>query len=276
MNTPFTRTFHQTIVASFILFGCTTLSVLAQTSPSVQPPVTPAKPATAPVQTPAKPAVTKQNSNAPVRIAPAQQPMNGQVGNNPLDTNQSVPTRINPNTQASTSQPINGQVGNNPLNYNESIPTSQAQNTQTSESDTVPAGVGYNNKGGIVNSNALQSDAHQLVHYHYHYNSAGQPIGNAPAGYAPATYVNPDNLDQSARSNNNSSGHENSEYNYSLKNDEGGMYQYQTNNWNPNSRVGPGGNGGGTGVNATWNPYLNNGAGMLTYGGAGGVEGFND
>ena len=245
MNTPFTRTFHQTIVASFILFGCTTLSVLAQTSPSVQPPVTPAKPATAPVQTPAKPAVTKQNSNAPVRIAPAQQPMNGQVGNNPL-------------------------------NYNESIPTSQAQNTQTSESATVPAGVGYNNKGGIVNSNALQSDALQSVHYHYHYTSAGQPIGNAPAGYVPATYVNPDKLDQSAQANNNSFGHENSEYNYALNNDEGGMYQYQTNNWNPNSRVGPGGNGGGTGVNATWNPYLNNGAGMLTYGGAGGVEGFND
>ena len=92
----------------------------------------------------------------------------------------------------------------------------------------------------------------------------------------PATYVNPDKLDQSAQANNNSFGHENSEYNYALNNDEGGMYQYQTNNWNPNSRVGPGGNGGGTGVNATWNPYLNNGAGMLTYGGAGGVEGFND
>ena len=41
---------------------------------------------------------------------------------------------------------------------------------------------------------------------------------------------------------------------------------------NPNSRV------GGKGVATTWNPYLNNGAGMLTYGGSGGagIQGFND
>jgi hypothetical protein len=41
---------------------------------------------------------------------------------------------------------------------------------------------------------------------------------------------------------------------------------------NPNMRV------GGGGVPTTWNPFLNNGSGMLTYGGGGGggVQGFND
>ena len=129
---------------------------------------------------------------------------------------------------------------------------------------TTPAGVGYNNKGGIVDSNAMQGAALNQVHYHYHYDSSGQPIGNAPAGYAQEKYENPDKLSQNVNSTNSQTG-------------AGGMYAYQDNNINPNSRVGPGGNGGGAGVNAVWNPYLNNGSGMLTYASAGGgVEGFND
>ena len=129
---------------------------------------------------------------------------------------------------------------------------------------TTPAGVGYNNKGGIVDSNAMQGAALNQVHYHYHYDSSGQPIGNAPAGYAQEKYENPDKLSQNVNSTNSQNG-------------AGGMYAYQDNNINPNSRVGPGGNGGGAGVNAVWNPYLNNGSGMLTYASAGGgVEGFND
>jgi hypothetical protein len=53
------------------------------------------------------------------------------------------------------------------------------------------------------------------------------------------------------------------------------MYTYQNDNYNPNSRVN---NGGGAGITATWNPYMADGSGMLTYngGGGGGIEGFND
>ena len=242
--------FHKSVVTSFFVFGFTTLAVMAQSAPQSPPNTRPptAAPTAAPAQPPAAPAVANQNPTAPVRSAPAPEPANGQVGNNPLNTNQSIPT---------------SQFMKN-------------QNAVATSKTGTPAGVGYNNSGGMVNSDAMQSDAANQVHYHYHYDSAGQPIGNAPAGYAQATYVNPDTVHQSAQAMQSSSGGENSEYNYALNNDEGGMYQYQTNNWNPNSRVGPGGNGGGAGVNTTWNPYLNNGAGMLTYGGAGGVEGFND
>ena len=268
MNTTFTHRSHKAIFASSIVFGITTLAGLAQS-----PPATPAKPVATPVITPTQtnsaPPVVKQTPAAPIRIAPAQQPVNGQVGNNPLNTNQSVPTKINPANQPASQQPVNGQVGNNPLNYDESVPTSQIQNTQMAAPQTnqvgttTPAGVGYNNKGGIVDSNAMQGAALNQVHYHYHYDSSGQPIGNAPAGYAQEKYENPDKLSQNVNSTNNQNG-------------AGGMYAYQDNNFNPNSRVGPGGNGGGAGVPATWNPYLNNGSGMLTYGGGGSVEGFND
>ena len=249
MNTTFTCTFHKAVVTSIFVFGFTTLAVMAQSAPqsptNTRPPT--AASTAAPAQPPAAPAVANQNPTAPVRSAPAPEPANGQVGNNPLNTNQSIPT----------SQFMKNQ---------NAVPTSQTK---------TPAGVGYNNPGGIVNSDAMQSDATNQVHYHYHYDSAGQPIGNAPAGYAQATYENPATVHQSAQAMQSSSGGENSEYKSALNNDEGGMYQYQTNNWNPNSRVN---NGGGAGMTAAWNPYMGNGSGMLTYGGGGdgGIEGFND
>ena len=248
MNTTFTRMFHKAVVTSIFVFGFTTLAVMAQSAPQSPPNTRPptAAPTTAPAQPTSVPAVATQNPNAPVRIAPAQQPANGQVGANQKNSDRSIP---------------NSQFMNN----QNAVPTSQTG---------TPAGVGYNNPGGMVNSAAMQSDAANQVHYHYHYDSAGQPIGNAPTGYAQATYVNPDTVHQSAQAMQSSSGGENSEYNYALNNDEGGMYQYQTNNWNPNSRVN---NGGGAGMTATWNPYMVNGSGMLTYGGGGGgIEGFND
>lgn len=249
MNTPFTQCFHKALVTSTLFFGFTTLTSMAQTTPNTQPPTTAVKPAAAPVQTTSAPAVATQNSNAPVRIDPTKPPVNGQVGNNPINTNESVPT----------SQFMKNE---------KSVPTNQTG---------TPAGVGYNNSGGMVNSQALQSDATTEVHYHYHYDSAGQPIGNAPTGYAQATYVNPKTLDQSTQGANmqSSSSGENSEYKSALNNDEGGMYQYQTNNWNPNSIVN---NGGGAGTTATWNPYMADGSGRLTYNGdgGGGIEGFND
>ena len=249
MNTTFTHCFLKALVTSMLFFGFTTLTSMAQTTPNTQPPTTAVKPTAAPAQTTSAPTVATQNPNAPVRIAPALPVANGQVGNNPINTNQSVPT----------SQFMKNE---------KSVPTNQTG---------TPAGVGYNNSGGMVNSQAMQSDATNEVHYHYHYDSAGQPIGNAPAGYAQATYVNPKTLDQSPQGANmqSSSSGENSEYNYALNNDEGGMYQYQTNNWNPNSRVN---NGGGAGTTATWNPYMADGSGRLTYngGGGGGIEGFND
>ncbi len=255
MNTTFTRMFHKSVVTSIFVFGFTTLSVMAQSAPQSPPNTRPptaaptAAPTTAPAQPPAAPAVANQNPTAPVRSAPAQEPANGQVGNNPLNTNQSIP-----NSQFMKDQ--------------NAVPTSQTGNT---------AGVGYNNPGGIVNSAEPQSTGANQVHYHYHYDSAGQPSATTPTGYAKTTYVNPNTLNQSPQATNrqSSSGGENSEYNYALNNDEGGMYQYQTNNWNPNSKVG---NGGGAGVRTTWNPLMGNGAGMLTYngGGGGGIEGFND
>ena len=217
MNTPFTHSFHKAVVTSMLLFGFTTLTSMAQTTPNTQPPTTAAKPTAAPVQTTSTPAVATQNPNAPVRIAPAQQPVNGQVGNNPLNTNESVPT--NQLQNQTIRQPMNGQVGTNPKNFDRSIPTSQLHNIQntaptTQTGNATPAGTGYNTSGGIVNSTALQSDAATEVHYHYHYGSAGQPIGTAPAGYAKATYENPDKLDQSPQGANmqSSSSGENSEY----------------------------------------------------------------
>ena len=280
MNTPFTHSFHKAVVTSKLFFGFTTLTSMAQTTPNTQPPTTAAKPTAAPVQTTSAPAVATQNPNAPVRIAPAQQPVNGQVGNNPLNTNESVPT--NQLQNQTIQQPMNGQVGTNPKNFDRSIPTSQLHNIQntaptTQTGNATPAGTGYNTSGGIVNSTALQSDAATEVHYHYHYGSAGQPIGTAPAGYAQATYENPDKLDQSPQAMNNqsASGGENSMYNYANNNDYGGMYTYQNDNYNPNSRVN---NGGGAGTAATWNPYMADGSGRLTYNGdgGGGIEGFND
>ena len=179
MNAPFTYSFHKAIVTSMLVFGFTALTVMAQTTPNTQPPTA------APAQAPSRPAVATQNPNAPVRIAPAQQPVNGQVGNNPLNTNESVPT--NQLQNQTIQQPMNGQVGTNPKNFDRSIPTSQLNNIQNTASTTqtgnaTPAGTGYNTSGGIVNSTALQSDAATQVHYHYHYGSAGQPIGTAPAG----------------------------------------------------------------------------------------------
>ena len=249
MNTPSTQCFHKALVTSMLFFGFTTLTSMAQTTPNTQPPTTAIKPTAAPVQTTSAPAVATQNPNAPVRIAPPLPVANGQVGNNPINTNQSIPT-------------------SQFLKNENSVPTNQTG---------TPAGVGYNNSGGMVNSQAIQSDATSEVHYHYHYDSAGKPIGNAPAGYAQATYVNPNTLDQSPQASNmqSSSSGENSEYNYANNNDYGGMYTYQNQNYNPNSRVN---NGGGAGTATTWNPYMADGSGMLTYngGGGGGIEGFND
>ncbi len=116
-----------------------------------------------------------------------------------------------------------------------------------------------------MNSTSMEGEALNHVHYHYHYTSDGQPIGNTIAGYAQQTYQNPAKLAPSAASMNAMNNNSNSS--------SGGMYTYANNNINPNSRVGPGSGGG---VPTTWNPFLNNGAGMLTYGGASGVQGFND
>ena len=81
MNTPFTHSFHKAAaVTSMLFFGCTTLAVMAQTTQTA-----PTKPAAEPVQVQGTPA-------APVRIVPAQQPANGQVGSNPQNSDRSIPT----------------------------------------------------------------------------------------------------------------------------------------------------------------------------------------
>ena len=116
MNTPFTHSFHKAVVTSMLFFGFTTLTSMAQTTPNTQPPTTAAKPTAAPVQTTSAPAVATQNPNAPVRIAPAQQPANGQVGANQKNSDRSIP---------------NSQFMNN----QNAVPTSQTG---------TPAGVGYN------------------------------------------------------------------------------------------------------------------------------------
>ena len=237
MNTPFTRTFHKPIVTSMLVFGFTTLSVMAQTPPNTQPPTIAPKPTAAPMQAPSVPAVATQNPNAPVRIAPAQQPANGQVSANQKNSDRSIP---------------NSQFMNN----QNAVPTSQTG---------TPAGVGYNNPGGMVNTDALQSNNLNQVHYHYHYDNAGGFVGNTAPGYAPTTYIDPSTLPQTSTSIIQPA--------YGPGNpapmnvNAGNMYVN-----NPNMRV------GGGGVPTTWNPFLNNGSGMLTYGGGGGggVQGFND
>ena len=158
MNTPFTHSFHKTIVTSMLFVGCPSFAVIAQTTPSTQTPTPAVKPTTAPVRTPSAPAVSNQNPTAPVRIAPMQQPANRQVGSNPQNSDRSVPT----------SQFLNNQ---------NTVPTSQ---TATG----TPAGVGYNNSGGIVNSDSLQNDTLNHVHYHYHYDSQSGFSGATAPGYA--------------------------------------------------------------------------------------------
>ena len=257
MNTPFTYSFHKAAaVTSMLFFGCTTLAVMAQTTQTA-----PTKPAAEPVQVQGTPA-------APVRIAPAQQPANGQVGKNPINTNQSAPTSQNPNLPIQ--QSANGQVGSNPQNSDRSVPTSQFLNNQnavpTSQTGTgTPSGVGYNNPGGIVNSDTLQNDTLNHVHYHYHYDSQGGFSGATAPGYAPTTYTDPSKLDEV---NNPMMQQAYGPGNPPPMNvDAGNMFVN-----NPNTRV------GGGGVPTTWNPFLNNGSGMLTYGSGGGsgVQGFND
>ncbi|MSR33547.1 MAG: hypothetical protein EXS12_01875 [Phycisphaerales bacterium] len=237
MNTPFTYSFHKAIVTSMLFFGFTTLAVMAQTTPNTQPPTTPAKPAAAPVYAPSGPAVANQNPNAPVRIAPAQQPANRQVGSNPPNTDRSIP---------------NSQF----LNNQNAVPTNETETRAL-------AGVGYNNPGGIVNSGALQNNTLNHVHYHYYYDSGGNPIGTANVGYAQTTYIDPSTVP--------STSHSTMDRAYGPGNpapmvNAGNMYVN-----NPNIRA------GSSGVSTTWNPYLNNGMGMLTYGSGGsGVQGFND
>ena len=159
MNAPFTYSFHKAIVNFMLVFGFTALTVMAQTTPNTQPPTA------APAQAPSRPAVATQNPNAPVRIAPAQQPVNGQAGTNQQNSDRSVPT----------SQLMNNQ---------NSVAPTQTENTN-------PAGGGYNNAGGIVNSAPLQNDSVNHVHYHYHYDNQGGSVGNTAAGYAPTTYATP-------------------------------------------------------------------------------------
>jgi hypothetical protein len=231
--------FHKAVVTSIFVFGFTTLAVMAQSAPQSPPNTRPptAAPTAAPAQPPAAPAVANQNPTAPVRNAPAPEPANGQVGNNPLNTNQSIPT----------SQFMKNQ---------NAVPTSKTG---------TPAGVGYNNPGGMVNSDALQSNNLNQVHYHYHYDNAGGFVGNTAPGYASTTYIDPSTLPQTSTSTIQPA--------YGPGNpapmnvNAGNMYVN-----NPNTRV------GGGGVPTTWNPFLNNGSGMLTYGGGGGggVQGFND
>lgn len=233
MNAPFTYSFHKAIVTSVPLFGFTALTVMAQTAPNTQPPIA------APAQAPSRPAVATQNPNAPVRIAPAQQPVNGQAGTNQQNSDRSVPT----------SQFMNNQ---------NSVAPTQTENTN-------PAGGGYNNAGGIVNSAQLQNDSLNHVHYHYHYDNQGGSVGNTAAGYAPTTYATPSTV--AAKSNSMMQPAYRSSNPAPMNVDAGNMYVN-----NPNMRV------GGGGVQTTWNPFLTNGSGMLTYGGGGssGVKGFND
>ena len=233
MHASFTYSFHKAIVTSMLVFGFTALTVMAQTTPNTQPPTA------APAQAPSRPAVATQNPNAPVRIAPAQQPVNGQAGTNQQNSDRSVPT----------SQFMNNQ---------NSVAPTQTENVN-------PAGGGYNNAGGIVNSAPLQNDSVNHVHYHYHYDNQGGSVGNTSAGYAPTTYATPSTVPSTSNSMMHPA--------YGSANpapvnvDAGNMYVN-----NPNTRV------GGGGVPTTWNPFLNNGSGMLTYGGGGGsgVQGFND
>ena len=233
MNAPITYSFHKAIVTSMLLFGCSALTVMAQTTPNTQPPTA------APAQAPSRPAVATQNPNAPVRIAPAQQPVNGQAGTNQQNSDRSVPT----------SQLMNNQ---------NSVAPSQTENAN-------PAGGGYNNAGGIVNSAPLQNDSVNHVHYHYHYDNQDGLVGNTAAGYAPTTYATPSTLP--TKSNAMMQPAYGSANPAPMNVDAGNMYVN-----NPNTRV------GGGGVPTTWNPFLNNGSGMLTYGGGGGsgVQGFND
>lgn len=230
MNAPFTSSFHKAIVTSMLVFGFTALTVMAQTT---QPPTA------APAQAPSRPAVATQNPNAPVRIAPAQQPVNGQVGTTQQNSDRSVPT----------SQLMNNQ---------NSVAPSQTVNAN-------PAGGGYNNAGGIVNSAPLQNDSVNHVHYHYHYDNQGGFVGNTAAGYAPTTYATPSTVP--ATSNAMMQPAYGSANPAPMNVDAGNMFVN-----NPNTRV------GGGGVPTTWNPFLNNGSGMLTYGSGGGsgVQGFND
>ena len=233
MHAPFTYSFHKAIVTSMLVFGFTALTVMAQTTPNTQPPTA------APAQAPSRPAVATQNPNASVRIAPAQQPVNGQAGTNQQNSDRSVPT----------SQLMNNQ---------NSVAPTQTENVN-------PAGGGYNNAGGIVNSAPLQNDSVNHVHYHYHYDNQGGFVGNTAAGYAPTTYGTPATVP--AKSNLMIQPAYGSANTAPMNVDAGNMYVN-----NPNTRV------GGGGVPTTWNPFLNNGSGMLTYGGGGGsgVQGFND
>ena len=233
MHASFTYSFHKAIVTSMLVFGFTALTVMAQTTPNTQPPTA------APAQAPSRPAVATQNPNAPVRIAPAQQPVNGQAGTNQQNSDRSVPT----------SQLMNNQ---------NSVAPTQTENVN-------PAGGGYNNAGGIVNSAPLQNDSVNHVHYHYHYDNQGGFVGNTAAGYAPTTYGTPATVP--AKSNLMIQPAYGSANTAPMNVDAGNMYVN-----NPNTRV------GGGGVPTTWNPFLNNGSGMLTYGGGGGsgVQGFND
>ena len=233
MHAPFTYSFHKAIVTSMLVFGFTALTVMAQTTPNTQPPTA------APAQAPSRPAVATQNPNASVRIAPAQQPVNGQAGTNQQNSDRSVPT----------SQFMNNQ---------NSVAPTQTENVN-------PAGGGYNNAGGIVNSAPLQNDSVNHVHYHYHYDNQGGFVGNTAAGYAPTTYGTPATVP--AKSNLMIQPAYGSANTAPMNVDAGNMYVN-----NPNTRV------GGGGVPTTWNPFLNNGSGMLTYGGGGGsgVQGFND
>lgn len=237
MNTKFTHMFHKDIVTCLLVFGCTTLAATAQTTPNTQPPTTAAKPTPAPVQAPSGPAVVNQNPNAPVRIAPDRQPTNQQVQSNPQNSDRSIPNSQFLNNQNALA---NSQIGTG-----------------------TPADVGYNNPGGIVNSDPLTSGTLNQVHYHYHYDNAGGFGGNTASGYAQTTYVDPSTLPKSSSSMMNRAYGPGNQAPMSVN--AGNMFVN-----NPNTRV------GGGGVATTWNPYLNNGAGMLTYGGGSGVQGFND
>ena len=191
----------------------------------------------------------------------------------PVATPVQTPTRPavttqNPNPPAD--HQANGQVGTHQQNSDRSVSNSQFLNNlgsiPTSQTgNTTPSGVGYDNPGGIVNTAALQDSNLNHVHYHYHYDSQGKPSGPTTFGYAPTTFIDPSTLPHTSTSiNQPTSGPRNTG---SMNVDAGNMFVN-----NPNSRV------GGSGVATTWNPYLNNGAGMLTYGGSGGagIQGFND
>ncbi|MCE9619271.1 MAG: hypothetical protein K8R92_05135 [Planctomycetes bacterium] len=262
MNPKSTFRFPRTIVAPIAAAMVLTAALAAAQN---TPPTQPATPQTKPAPAPATP-------------AGAQPPASAQPGIRSVQGAQASP-QVRPSGRPAPMPPqqsVPVPAGGDPRNTDRSIPTSQLQQDPNGNENTwstpgtalpnqssIPRGAGYNNPGGMVNPDALQSEAMNHVHYHYHYENGGGFVGNVQPGYAQAQYVNPDDMNQAVnpmnvRTSTPGGGVDGA--------GGGGMYVNNT-----NARVG----NNGAGVPVTWNPFMGDGSGMLTYG-AGSVEGFND